>query len=266
MPKPRKLAASHREGTSTPRPETDKASLPSRLVLKASKNDRNVDSSSPIHSAAPNSVTPHTRRARPETSHQRAVNMNRRMRIDNILYKSMVTDQNKVLKRRKKNTSTKTYLAMSRIYDLPDDYDTEDEGGWGPGGLVPDPRHEEEDYGGEATRVKKVIERAIRRVGREEGGEGGGKSLTDGIFGTSKSKRKAEKAGLCIGGSEGPRGRKRHAQNDVENQGEVLDDLDLELLGEGGAGQDEGESGDSEDGDSDDVGEATEDEVEGVGY
>ena len=266
MPKPRRIAANNREDSSTPQSEMEKPQPPARLILKAAKLGRDLGSSSPAPpGAAPNLTASHARRARPETSHQRAVNMNRRMRIDKILYKKLVGVRGEVLKRRRRQASTKTYLAMTRIFDLPDDYDTEDEfQSWGPGGLVPN-RGEEEDYGGEAMQCKKVLDRAARRLTREER-PGPFKPLTQNL--------KPQKRKLANGGRHEDRGRKLSrtrsksrlrggpftaAQGDT--QGEALDDLDLDLLGEARPGADYDSNDESGIDDSEGVGDASEDEM-----
>ena len=63
---------------------------------------------------------------------------------------------------------------MSRIIDLPDDYDTGDETSNGPGGLVPT-GDEELDWGADAQRFRKAIRRAVRRLNRDEGGRANGR-------------------------------------------------------------------------------------------
>ena len=143
-----------------------------RVILKT-RPDNMAESSSP---APPGSAHPvlhptpingiHHRRPRPETSHQKAVNINRRMRIDNILHKKLVSEHTRVRRKKRDESSTAAYTAMRRILDLPEDYDTEDEGSWGPGGLVPNPGIEDEDFGGEALKHKKVVDRAVRRLAR----------------------------------------------------------------------------------------------------
>jgi len=94
------------------------------------------------------------------------------MRVDKILHINIRKDQRTVAKRNVAGTRTSVYQAMSRIMDLPDGYDTEDENGraWGPGGLVPNPGMEEDDWGAEALANRKVIARACRRLGREDRG------------------------------------------------------------------------------------------------
>ena len=158
---------------------------------------------------------------------------------------------------------------MRRILDLPEDYDTEDEEACGPGGLVPN-SHEEEDFGGEALKHKKVVDRAIRRLARD-GQPSPLTNLTqtlqvrrrkargydDDAIGTVRERRvtttshgrQPNKRGKSIGKAslqpplEESRSRSRGAQ---ESQEDGLDDLDLDLLGES---RDENEKGEGEEGD-----------------
>lgn len=182
------------------------------------------------------------------------------MRIENIIHKKLVTEQKRVRRKKRLETSTYGFRAMSRIIDLPEDYDTEDEGSWGPGGLVPN-LNEEEDYGGEALRHKKVVDRAIRRLARE--GQTG--SLTGLGQSLHPRKRKAREYDdsdkregdrhqkrIKTSAGHGPAGESR--DRDRGSQEEGLDDLDLDLLGEsrdehGEEMDDESGIDDSEEGD-----------------
>ena len=135
---------------------------------------------------------------------------------------------------------------MQRIAALPDGYDTEDEDSHGPGGLVPGP-DEEDDFGGEATKRKKVLDRAMRRLyrGQEDAPD------TQSFALQSLSHAFAKQAGQepaqapikrrqnGRGGKQtnGTRGRKPRASA-VKPQPEGLDELDMELLGEA---QDDGD-------------------------
>lgn len=203
------------------------------------------------------------RRPRPETSHQKAVNINRKMRIEHILHRQMLSHHSAIRKQRREASSSFGFMAMKRIKDLPDGYDTEHEQAWGPGGLVPN-LDELEDFGEEALRQKKSIDRAVRRLIREETGG----SLDGLVKGYKKRKRKdldgEDGDGDGVGGSggkgRGPRGGVRRGRerdrptrkrgksiNDAANQNDAankwersegerreegLDDLDLDLLGE----------------------------------
>ena len=257
LPKPpgrsaesKKLTGFRNENTpGTTRTDLEKHQPITRLVLKTSKMDHALESSPPIPPGSGHPVfhptsatTGHHRRLRPETSHQRAVNMNRKMRIDSILHKKLVKLHSQVRRRKREQTSTSVYTAMSRIIDLPEDYDTEDEGAWGPGGLVPN-RDEENDYGGEALRHKKVIDRALRRLARDDHGGRlrdlgyslqGGQRLSGGnarteTLGTRRSRAQNKRLdGQESGQAEG--------SGDQGAHGGALDDLDLDLLGEGREG------------------------------
>ena len=251
-------------------------SIPSqRLILKtrpyrppgSSPAPPRSSSQPPINNSITNGVG--SRRSRPETSHQKAVTMNRKMRIDSILFKKLVREHRHVQERRKGEGRTNVFRAMKRIRDLPDTYDSEDdvEHSWGPGGLLPNLRDEPEDYGDEAIRVKKVLDRAVRRLVREEN-----EGLPNGTKREYlKRKRKPEDFGTGdeqYGSSTRKRSRingdhafskgRRPTREEVQEEG--LDDLDLDLLGESRDdeqmdGEMDGESGGE---DSDDM---TEDET-----
>ena len=250
------------------RPDFEKQQPITRLILKTSK----LDSSSPVPPGSGHTVirpsfatTSHQRRSRPETSHQKAVNQNRKMRIDSILHKKLVRLHGEVRRRKRDQTSTSIYSAMSRIIDLPEDYDTEDESSWGPGGLVPT-KGEESDFGGEALMHKKVIDRAQRRLAREDNG-----GLLPDIshahhirsrrpeFAPKDEPHEMDLSGRTgkDSGSHEPRLSRRDGHQPTEE--EPLDDLDLDLLGEGreedraedesmdDSGMDGSEDGDTED-------------------
>lgn len=211
------------------------------------------------------------RRPRPETSHQKAVNINRKMRIEHILHRQLLSRHSLIRKKKKKESSSFGFTAMKRIKELPDDYDTEDEQAWGPGGLVPnrrDPREwqseKDDDYGEEALRQRKCIDRAVRRLMRDDAGG----PLEGLVKGYRKRKRKGSEGYTMVGNSRGGatsgggtaggasgRGReerrarkrnKNHTDNregrdrvssrrersEGERREEGLDDLDLDLLGE----------------------------------
>ncbi len=191
-----------------------------------------------LHTGNPNSAN--QRRPRPETSHQKAVNMNRKMRIDHILHQQITMEHSIARRRKREESSSFGFTAMKRIKDLPDDYDTEDERAernWGPGGLLPNP-DEAEDFGSEASSQKKSIDRAIRRLARDEvGGSLGGL-----VKGYRRRKRKAKGYAEDEDSAERlSRKRVKHNDNqgtrndrsrDGERHEEGLDDLDLDLLGE----------------------------------
>ena len=229
-----------------------------RLVLKT-RTDQVPHSSSP---APPGSGHPilhsnglGSRRQRPETSHQKAVNMNRKMRVDHILHKQIGTYHRHARIEKKRTSSSFGLMVMNRVKDLPDMYDTDDNNSWGPGGLVPN-RHRE-DYGEEALAYKKSIDRALRRLYREENGGS--------LGGLAKSYRKGKRMSRAYPDDEG-RSRKRRKDEgsrgvDGERDEEALDDLDRDLLGEGRDEDDEmDEDSRTDDSEGEDV-DMTEDEV-----
>ena len=188
-----------------------------------------------------------SRRPRPETTHQKAVNMNRKMRIDHIIHQKLSQEHAIVRQRREGQKRTNFFRSMRRIRDLPDNYASDKEESWGPGGLLPN-GDEDEDYGEEALQLKKVLERTVRRLEREDNG----RLPSEGTRAHRKRKRKSEDqmseddhGGLIGRGQETGEG---------ESKDETLDDLDLDLLGES---RDEDQDEDSGDDDSD----MTEEEV-----
>ena len=211
-----------------------------------------------LHSSGTNGIG--SRRQRPETSHQKAVNMNRKMRVDHILHKQIAIKFNEARRKKKAANSSFGLMVMNRVKDLPDMYDTEEEGSWGPGGLVPN-LGEIEDFGEEAVAYRKAIDRAVRRLYREENGG----SLIR--LANSYRKGKRRPRGYDVDEEKQPRSKKRrrddgsHGLDGVRSE-EALDDLDRDLLGEG---RDEDEEMMDEDSRSDDSeaedGDMTEDEV-----
>ena len=215
------------------------ASHPQRIVFKT-RMDHKLDVSTPAppgmgHPIIPtgNSNSHGHRRSRPETSHQKAVNMNRKMRIDHILHKQMLDHHHMIRKGEKRKHSSFFFTAMRRIHELPDGYNTEDEDSWGPGGLVPN-LGEKEDFGEAALRHKKVLDRAVRRLAREN--DRG--PMPDLVRGYRKRKRKDS---IYKNGDESSPKRpsnhtgrlEAHADPNLDRERqEGLDDLDLDLLGE----------------------------------
>ena len=234
---------------------------PQRLVLKTRMDPH---SSSPVppgsghpilYSAASNGMT--SRRPRPETSHQKAVNINRKMRIDHILHKQILSEHGRARREKRKVNSSFGMMVMKRLRGLPDMYDTDDEYSWGPGGLMPNPQ-EIEDFGEEALAYKKAIDRAMRRLYREEhmGVPG---SI---VHGYRKRKRKSR----GYPDDEDKDGRSRKRKRDGSSQGmsaarsrdeetpdDDLDDLDRALLGEVGADDQDEEDSDDSDGEEGDM-------------
>lgn len=228
---------------------------PQRLVLKTRIDPH---SSSPVppgsghpilYSAASNGMS--SRRPRPETSHQKAVNINRKMRIEHILHKQILAEHDEARREKRRVNSSFGMMVMKRVRNLPNMYDTDDEYSWGPGGLMPNP-NEVEDFGEEALAYKKAIDRAMRRLYREE------HSVDFSAMMEGYRKRKRKSRGYPDGEEKDGRSRKRRRDGssqgmgadrsrDEEKPDDDLDDLDRALLGEGGDDdQDEDDSDDSE--------------------
>ncbi|KAL2808110.1 hypothetical protein BJX63DRAFT_436431 [Aspergillus granulosus] len=145
-----------------------------RIVLKT-KAEHTPDAASPappgsghpilnrfITEASPHHGTS-SRRPRPLTQHQLAVERNRRQRIEYILAKRK-SDAYRDLRRKREEESP--FLRYGRLLQsLPDGYDTEDERSWGKGGILPNPE-EEEDFGECANYFLSVIRKASRRLDR----------------------------------------------------------------------------------------------------
>ena len=224
-----------------------------RVILKT-QSETNHYSSSPVPPGAGHPIlhatppaVPHSRRARPETSHQKAVNNNRKARGENLLHKKLTREQDQLRRANRTKSVTFGHRAMQRIAALPAGYDTEDEDSFGPGGLVPGP-DEEDDFGGEATKRKKVVDRAMRRLYRGQEDAPDSQSYALESLGHAFAKQAAQEATHAPvrrrqngrGGRQangGTRGRKPRASA-VKAQPEGLDELDMELLGEA---QDEGD-------------------------
>ncbi|KAI9370777.1 hypothetical protein BJX61DRAFT_535352 [Aspergillus egyptiacus] len=148
---------------------------PSPRILLKTKAERTPDGASP---APPGSGHPvlnrfvteastsnqsSSRRPRPLTQHQLAVERNRRQRIEYILAKRK-GDAYRVL--RAKRESKIPFVRYGRLLqNLPDGYDTDDERSWGKGGLLPNPE-EEEDFGECANYFLSVVRKACRRLDR----------------------------------------------------------------------------------------------------
>ena len=243
-----------------------------RLILKtrpyrppgSSPGPARSTSQQPVHSST--IIASGSRRSRPETSHQRAVNMNRKMRIDHIIHQKLIQEHSDLRRRREGQRRTSVFKAMIRIRDLPDEYASADEKSWGPGGLLPN-KDEDEDYGEEAIQIKKVLDRSVRRLGRHENGRPTGNALT----GHRKRKRRREDDPSEEEQAEStPRDQPQwNGSRYLSNRGdgnyggefreETLDDLDMDLLGES---RDEEQVDDELDDDSadDDSDEMTEEE------
>lgn len=109
---------------------------------------------------APNS----SRRPRPLTQHQIAVEQNRRDRIRYILGKRKEETYAEIRTRRVWEIPIQRYTRL--LDSLPDGYNTDDEEhSWGKGGLLPNP-NVEDDYGEGASRYLSIIRKATRRLDR----------------------------------------------------------------------------------------------------
>ncbi|KAL8943234.1 MAG: hypothetical protein Q9211_001052 [Gyalolechia sp. 1 TL-2023] len=207
------------------------------------------------HATFPSSANTYSyRRSRPQTSHQKAVDINRKMRVEHILHQQLIEVHEEIRRRKRRRGPPFGYAAMKRIYDMANDYDSEDERAGGPGGLVPNVG-EEEDYGEGALGHKRALDRAARRLGKEGNG-----ALVDGVMHRpGKRKKKQEQSGFdeMATDERARKGREQQAdelperatpEEKTERKGprqqegrrpatrlkqeESLDDLDLDLLGE----------------------------------
>lgn len=229
-----------------------------RLMLKArGDNTPNISPAMPPgvgHPTFPSNSSAYSyRRSRPQTSHQKAVDINRKLRVEHILHQQLIQVHGDIRRLKKWRGESCGYTAMQRIYSLPSDYDTDDER-WVPGGLVQGPG-EDDDYGEDVLRHKKALDRAARRLERDANGV-----VFNGVVRYhEKRKRKQEKIGSDDLPHQGefkrPRKREDGAPGRLESnemrpgdgirqrdgqqrQGnglkheDTLDDLDLDLLGE----------------------------------
>lgn len=144
-----------------------------RLVLKT-KSEHSPDAVSPAPPGQPMmgrfvtepSLSQHhsSRRPRPLTQHQLAVEHYRRQRIEYLLAKRK-NEAYRIL--RAKRESENPFVRYGQLLQsVPDGYDTEDdENSWGKGGLLPNP-DEYEDFGECANYFLSVIRKATRRLDR----------------------------------------------------------------------------------------------------
>ncbi|KAL8707910.1 MAG: hypothetical protein Q9220_007130 [cf. Caloplaca sp. 1 TL-2023] len=258
-----------------------------RLVLK-SRGNNTPNVSSPAmppgagHPTFFTNANGHSyRRSRPQTSHQKAVDINRKMRVEHILHQQLIDLHTDIRRRKQRRGLCLGYMAMKRIRDLPASYDTDDERSHGPGGLMPNPG-EREDYGEVALRHKKALDRAVRRLWRDDHAA----TPKGAISGSLKRKRKNAKASSAGDPLEqgfqgpdkpydappgqltsaqtrpvlGPENRNApRPQKGPKQEEEGLDDLDLDLLGENRDGEngeedlDSGSGLDDTDGEGDDL-------------
>lgn len=146
-----------------------------RLVLKT-KSEHSPDTGSPAPSGIVQpmvsrfitepSLSQHSssRRPRPLTQHQLAVEQYRRQRIEYLLNKRK-NEAYRIL-RAKRETENPFVRYGQLLQSVPDGYDTEDEEvSWGKGGLLPNP-NEHEDFGECANYFLSVIRKATRRLDR----------------------------------------------------------------------------------------------------
>lgn len=241
------------------RPWGDRPELANvRLVLKARGDNTPIISPAVPpgagHATFPSNVNAYSyRRSRPQTSHQKAVDINRKMRVEHILHQQLIEVHDEIRRRKRRRGQRSGYAAMKRIYDMADDYDSGDERLGAPGGLVPN-EGEEEDYGEGALGHKRALDRAVRRLEKE----GNGVSRNGVVHRPGKRKRKQEQDGIRAmiademvrkSGEQadelperatpeerrvrkGPRQPEGRRQGTGLKQEESLDDLDLDLLGE----------------------------------
>ena len=145
-----------------------------RLILKT-KSEQTPDAPSPAPPGQGNAgfnrfvnepAVPNTssRRPRPLTQHQLAVEKNRRERVQYLLAKKKEATNIGFRTRREMEIPFARYGRL--LQSLPDGYDTDDEEhSWGKGGLLSNP-DEEEDYGECASYFLSVIRKATRRLDR----------------------------------------------------------------------------------------------------
>lgn len=143
-----------------------------RLILKT-KGEQTPDASSPAPSGSnpvvnrfvnePASQPTSSRRPRPLTQHQIAVEQNRRERIGYLLAKRKEEAHRKLRVQRESEIP----LARSArlITGLPDGYDSDDQRAWGPGGVILNPWRRE-DYGECPNFYLSAIRKATRRLDR----------------------------------------------------------------------------------------------------
>lgn len=144
-----------------------------RLVLKT-KSEQSPDAVSPAPPGSgpmmsrfvtePSLAQQSSRRPRPLTQHQLAVEQYRRQRIDYLLAKRK-SNAYRLFRTKRENE-----IPFSRcgrlLQSVPDGYDTEDEeNSWGMGGVLPNP-DEEEDFGECANYFLSVVRKATRRLDR----------------------------------------------------------------------------------------------------
>ena len=131
-------------------------------------------------------------------------------------------EQQAVVMKRRNRQLPSLYRVLKRIDALPSAYDSEDEeNSWGPGGLVPIPtldEDQEEDFGAEAAQKQKILNRALRRLDRLEGGDGKNLSFFRGGDNVKLS-RSMEKITMREGAATGRSGRGRGSRGGGRGSG-----------------------------------------------
>ncbi|KAJ5281613.1 hypothetical protein N7478_006985 [Penicillium angulare] len=278
-----------------------------RLILKTKMDHTPNASPAPSGSGLMDRFIPEpsltqssSRRPRPLTQHQIAVEQNRRQRIEYLLAKRR-SNAYRVL-RAKRNNEIPFARYARLVQSLPDSYDTEDEeSSWGIGGLIPNPE-EEDDFGECANHFLSVVRKASRRLDRWDYEDANGPkvdrqkereerqrakaALQADLRAASNRSRPRARGGAAKRKTAGPtstpgtakksaaRLKSGHSRpagaevgsaagGDEDIEGE-LDDLDRELLGEG-SGEEDGapRAGSPADGDSSDDSGDDDDAVDG---
>ncbi|KAJ5113315.1 hypothetical protein N7456_001849 [Penicillium angulare] len=278
-----------------------------RLILKTKMDHTPNASPAPSGSGLMDRFIPEpsltqssSRRPRPLTQHQIAVEQNRRQRIEYLLAKRR-SNAYRVL-RAKRNNEIPFARYARLIQSLPEGYDTEDEeSSWGIGGIIPNPE-EEDDFGECANHFLSVVRKASRRLDRWDYEDANGPkvdrqkereerqrakaALEANLRAASNRSRPRARGGAAKRKTAGPtstpgtakksaaRLKSGHSRpagaevgstagGDEDIEGE-LDDLDRELLGEG-SGEEDGapRAGSPADGDSSDDSGDDDDAVDG---
>lgn len=184
-----------------------------------------------------NGSDPSHKRTRPLTQHQLAVEQYRRRRVEVILDRGIRIEYQRAEKRRRNDGAF--MRAWLRCKGMQDGYDTDEEsniqalqqqdievGVKTPppmfAGLVPlDYGGEVDDRGEEAYHRAKMLQRALRRMERWEGGKG-----------SSRSKKKAKAAGdlVWMGNGNGNGGENRDREEDYDEDEEMQDVEDREEM------------------------------------
>lgn len=246
-----------------------------------------IEGSSPVAHPVGETIT---RRTRPLTAHQLAVERNRNQRVDYILSRGLRKVHHEAKKQRKHDGAF--WRAVQRTQKMPDPFeDSEDERNMmadptpfrerGFGGLI-QLLMEEDDFGEEMAAYAAAFRRMGRRLDRWDKAQ----HLNLGVIGTKRIPPKGDPNATIIHegeDSEDEKPRKVSVKRPgVNGNGKVsmreeddLDDVDKALLGLEGQseGEEDGENEVAEDDDLDDVdkallglrGDETEDEGEGSG-